>query len=340
MSSTNVPEPLKGLVSFLQRAEELVTRDPIVSYYCYFYAAKQAIELNAKDNDSQMFMLALLDKLEAQKAAMGHNEALSNDVVGYAHVENFALKIFTSADNEDRAGKASKKTARSFIAASTFLEVLKVFGPIDDAVSEKIKYGRFKAVDIIKALKEGRQPVAGPPGGEEQQPEEFFPPAESSNQPELGAGSSFFQPDLPAADPFFVPPSATPSAPPPIPTFDLFPSIPSSLPALDPSPAPTVTSPYTPSQPAPPRNIDPTVPYNYTQPAPLSHAPPVHSIPQPIPASTSAYVSNPAAPLDHTIVTAATKNCKFAISALQYDDVNTAIENLEKALTLLRPYKT
>jgi vacuolar protein sorting-associated protein VTA1 len=28
--------------------------------------------------------------------------------VGYAHIENFALKIFLNADNEDRAGKASK----------------------------------------------------------------------------------------------------------------------------------------------------------------------------------------------------------------------------------------
>ena len=39
---------------------------------------------------------------------MAGNEAILNDVVGYAHIENFALKIFVNADNEDRAGKASK----------------------------------------------------------------------------------------------------------------------------------------------------------------------------------------------------------------------------------------
>lgn len=32
----------------------------------------------------------------------------------------------------------------------------------------------------------------------------------------------------------------------------------------------------------------------------------------------------------------ATKFCKFAISALQYEDVPTAITNLEKALHLLK----
>lgn len=39
---------------------------------------------------------------------LGDNEAISNDVVGIAHVDNFAMKIFTAADNEDRAGRATK----------------------------------------------------------------------------------------------------------------------------------------------------------------------------------------------------------------------------------------
>ena len=42
------------------------------------------------------------------KKALAGNEAITNDVVGYAHVENFALKIFVNADNEDRADLSSK----------------------------------------------------------------------------------------------------------------------------------------------------------------------------------------------------------------------------------------
>jgi hypothetical protein len=63
-----------------------------------------------------------------------------------------------------------------------------VFGPLDEGVghvlpnsyisfhssrlssnqiAEKIRYARFKAVDIMKALKEGRPPTAGPPASDQ-----------------------------------------------------------------------------------------------------------------------------------------------------------------------------
>jgi vacuolar protein sorting-associated protein VTA1 len=72
---------------------------------------------------------------------LGNNEAITNDTIGYAHIENFALKIFISADNEDRTGNASKyyilirKTAKTFLAASIFLELLKIFGELDQDVT-------------------------------------------------------------------------------------------------------------------------------------------------------------------------------------------------------------
>jgi hypothetical protein len=43
--------------------------------------------------------------------------------------------------------------------------------------------------------------------------------------------------------------------------------------------------------------------------------------------------------MDHSIITNAQKHARFAISALQYDDINNAIENLQKALALISPYK-
>jgi vacuolar protein sorting-associated protein VTA1 len=39
---------------------------------------------------------------------MGDNEAITSELVGYAHVENFAIKIFGKADDEDRAGQGSQ----------------------------------------------------------------------------------------------------------------------------------------------------------------------------------------------------------------------------------------
>lgn len=35
-------------------------------------------------------------------------EAIHNEVVGQAHMENYALKVFLYADNEDRAARFNK----------------------------------------------------------------------------------------------------------------------------------------------------------------------------------------------------------------------------------------
>jgi len=42
-------------------------------------------------------------------------------------MENFALRVFASADDEDRRGVATQTTAKKFLAASTFFDVLNVF---------------------------------------------------------------------------------------------------------------------------------------------------------------------------------------------------------------------
>ena len=42
------------------------------------------------------------------KKQVGDNEAITQEIVGSAHVENYALKMFLYADNEDRAGQFHK----------------------------------------------------------------------------------------------------------------------------------------------------------------------------------------------------------------------------------------
>ena len=57
-------EDLKFIQPFLQRATELQNRDPVVAYYCQFYAAKLAIESPTKTPESQAFLMEHLEKLE------------------------------------------------------------------------------------------------------------------------------------------------------------------------------------------------------------------------------------------------------------------------------------
>ncbi|EPQ28885.1 uncharacterized protein PFL1_03686 [Pseudozyma flocculosa PF-1] len=160
------PPELKPLKPFIQRANELRTADRVISYWCLYYAAQLGIGANAKQPESKQFLFSLLDTLEALKAQLADNDAVTNDIASAAYVENFALKVFVQADNQDRAGRATRETASRFLAASQLLELLKVFNQLDPDMQAKIKYAKVKATDITKALKEGRKPHPGPAGGD------------------------------------------------------------------------------------------------------------------------------------------------------------------------------
>ena len=125
-----VPPSLKSIASYLQRAEELRTQDPIIAYWCkynylwryttcaYFsegayYAAQIGINLKTRDAASRVLLLALLDALEQTKKEIGPNDAIYNESASSAYVENFALKVFANADNEDRNIHATRFAAIS-----------------------------------------------------------------------------------------------------------------------------------------------------------------------------------------------------------------------------------
>lgn len=69
------------------------------------------------------------------KVNLTENDTMHNDAAGAAYIDNFALKVFYAADNEDRAGRASRTTAKSFLAAANFFELLSIFGEISEEVS-------------------------------------------------------------------------------------------------------------------------------------------------------------------------------------------------------------
>ncbi|KAI8883633.1 DUF605-domain-containing protein [Backusella circina FSU 941] len=270
----DIPAELKFISPFIQRGQELTTRDPVTSYYAYYYAVTLALGKGQKNEEAKMYLSHILDELEKQKRSLEGNEAITDDLVGYAHVENFALKIFINADNEDRAGKASKKTAKTFLAASVFLEILKTFGEIDPEVEGKIKYAKFKAADIMKALREGRTPTPGPPG--EEQP----PTAEADHDDII-------------------------TTPPPISEF--------------PSPPSNFTAPLSPSG----QQDHSISTADVAQPHFVTQTPP----PPPPPATPPPQIQS-----QDINITAAQKNAKWAISALEYDDIATARTQLLSAL--------
>lgn len=73
-----------------------------------YYAAQVGIGARAKDSASRSILSALLGTLESLKNAIGANDAIDIEAASSAYVENFALRVFNGADDEDRKGAATR----------------------------------------------------------------------------------------------------------------------------------------------------------------------------------------------------------------------------------------
>ncbi|KAH0458163.1 hypothetical protein IEQ34_013478 [Dendrobium chrysotoxum] len=139
-------------------------------------------------------LISLMNQLEKDKKSLklGPEDNL--------YVEGFASNVFAKADKQDRAGRADLNTAKTFYAASIFFEVLTQFGELAPDIEQKLKYAVWKAADIRKALKEGRKPEPGPPGGDEDLFVQSIPQTNTnvldsneSNQTNFSSGPSSYQ---------------------------------------------------------------------------------------------------------------------------------------------------
>lgn len=161
-SRLTIPPELKRITQYIRRAEELDNdkrpQSRIVAYYCRQYAVQTGIQ--ASNSDAARTCLSqILSSLETEKKAISVFSADECATI----CKNFALEIFTKADNEDRSGVANKNTAKAFYASAVFLKIIEQFGEgaMDEELTEKWKYARWKAMDINKAITEGRDITPG-----------------------------------------------------------------------------------------------------------------------------------------------------------------------------------
>lgn len=266
-----------------------------MAYYCRLYAMQTGMKIDSKNPECRKFLCKLMDQLEGLKKQLADNEAVTQEIVGCAHVENYALKMFLYADNEDRAGRFHKNMIKSFYTASLLIDVLTVFGELTDENVQHRKYARWKAAYIHNCLKNGETPQSGPVAmeGEYDENEDDGSPALPSQESE--PSSSTFEPsNVPTSNytGIQIPPGA---------------HAPANTPAEVPHSTGVASSTIQPS----PQNVpivDPTL-YN------IQPAGEVRLSPEDF--------------------AKAQKYCKYAGSALQYEDVSTAVQNLQKALKLL-----
>lgn len=168
----SIPPDLKKISAFIRRAEELDSdksrpESRVVAYYCRQYAVQTGITLTGSSPEAKACLGDILNQLEGEKKAMSVFSKNESKLI----CRRFADSVFEKAISEDRAGAADKNTAKTFYAAASFYEILGQFydkveegeeKPLEqEEEDEKRKFGKWKATEILKAIREGRKPTPG-----------------------------------------------------------------------------------------------------------------------------------------------------------------------------------
>lgn len=308
MSGSNILEPpnqLKAIASYMKVASDIERIDPVVAYWVRLYSTETALAIDKDSPECKTFLSSVIVYLEQFKQNHKSNEAVTNQTVGQAHTENFVVNLFNKVDTLDRDGTANKTTVRMFYMAAILFEAMAVFGPLTDEISKRAKYAKFKAAYIQKCLKAGQTPKAGPIEGSDLE----VKPEDDQSEPTDGPSSTAATSQQSLADQALATKTSGISdaqegiKPDP---FIMTPSMPPTQP-------PTIQ--------AMPQN--PLLPQTYESKSGQSTI------------SATKFQAINGNPLNAEDLIQSQKYCKFANSALQYDDVKTAVENLEKALKLL-----
>lgn len=97
------------------------------------------------------------------------NGAILNDDEGRAYVEQFAHETFERAMRPLKANKVTQQTAITFEAAATFLQLINIWGTPDAETEKKIKFAKWNATRILRAIKAGEDPNESNPKVEEEE---------------------------------------------------------------------------------------------------------------------------------------------------------------------------
>jgi len=157
-----VPPTLKQVQSYLKTAAEHDGRDLVIAYWARLYALQVAMKMSTKQPEETTLLLALMDWLETAKKENHENEAITNEVVAQAHLENYALKLFQYADRQDRDSNYGKNVVKAFYTSSMIYDIIQTFGELSEEASHNRKYAKWKAAYIHNCLKNGETPVPGP----------------------------------------------------------------------------------------------------------------------------------------------------------------------------------
>lgn len=348
-SVDNVPQAVQKLVGpFIKRGQELNHLQPLIAYYCYLYAAQLILESQLHLQDAQVaeYIEILLNTIEENRSII---ESTSESLAGilkdkqksYKLVMGFSLKIFNKCVTEIDGHVVNRGTVQSFLAFLNFIEVLKLWPELyevdRETIQGQIKYAKFHTNRILKALKVGDDPNDYVTAQDEKELSELMN-EEGANQ---GVDQGIFDTKEDSPNSFSLP------------------EPPSDIPGdLNMPTAPVLIKGQKNSLglPSAPESENVESPEQFPQSSPSPPSPPSAPVIPPKPVMKSTNITTTTTPVTapvreskvlskeeveqiwtkNDVITAAQRKAKFAISALNYEDIETAITELQGALKLLK----
>lgn len=157
-----LPPELKSLSAIAARANEIEGIEPAVAYWARFWLVQKVVgqQQHTRSPEVEAYLVNVLEQLELTKEKFQGMAEIEDRDVGKQKVVKFALQVFNNADREERARQASRQTASKFLAAATFLEICQVFGESEKDVVDKRKYAKVQAMRIQSAIAAGKDPNA------------------------------------------------------------------------------------------------------------------------------------------------------------------------------------
>jgi len=132
---------LAPVKAYFKYAMELKPHVPVVAYYCKFYAVNKGFELMKVNASSpnlpevKSYLMNELKDLETMKAVLGGTTKEDHK----PEIENFLLSVFAKADKEERTDpQITKNHALSFKRCGDFIEILNMFGPMENEWQERL----------------------------------------------------------------------------------------------------------------------------------------------------------------------------------------------------------
>ncbi|KAJ5803578.1 uncharacterized protein N7503_006028 [Penicillium pulvis] len=158
---------------FALRAAQIEKAKPVIAYWCNYHIVNQIIArgLHNSSDEVKLYTVDLMDKLEQFKNENPENETITDSVAANAYVEQFGVEVFDRAQAAMTANKVTRQTGDTFLAAATFLELCQIWGDMDPEIAGRIKFSKYHAIRITKAIKAGEDPNASNPAPKEEEEE-------------------------------------------------------------------------------------------------------------------------------------------------------------------------